>query len=111
MPMLQSAFMADLTATLLPRLTSRTVPGLTLWPEAVPPAYDGYSIANLPSSICAWLGAPPFGMGPLARELTEPLGGDIRRVVVILLDALGYLRFQSQLREPGSPWEELHRNG
>ena len=103
--------MPDLTHELLPRLAGRTLPGLGLWPEAVLPDYGGYSIANLTASLAAWLGTPPFGTTPLAAELTEPLGPDVRRVVVVLMDALGYLRFENQLREPGSPWVRLWQAG
>ncbi|MBI4768952.1 MAG: alkaline phosphatase family protein [Chloroflexi bacterium] len=103
--------MTDLTDSLLPRLTSRALPGLTLWPQAVPPHYGGYSIANLPSSLAAWLRTPAFGMGPLAPELTAPLGPDVRRVVVLLLDAMGLLRFRDQLRAPGSVWARLGAAG
>jgi len=103
--------MPDLAEQILPRLTSQTLPGLPLWPGAVLPHYGGYSIANMTASLAAWLGTPPFGTTPLAPELTDPLGPDVRRAVVLLMDSMGYLRFKEQLHEPGSPWARLSQAG
>ncbi len=103
--------MPDLAEQILPRLTSQTLPGLALWPGAVPPHYGGYSIANLTASLAAWLETPPFGTTPLAPELTQPLGPDVRPVVVLIMDSMGYLRFKEQLREPDSAWARLAQAG
>jgi hypothetical protein len=62
---------------------------LSLPPEFLPPDYNGGSIANVPATIAALLQVPFTGLPPLRRPLWQPLGEDIRRVVVITLDALG----------------------
>jgi Type I phosphodiesterase / nucleotide pyrophosphatase len=104
--------MTDLSETLLPRLLARRLPGLpALPPDFVMPDYDGGSIANLPSQVAAWLGAGPFGNGGLHPEWVSVLEGPVTRVVMVLVDALGYERFRSLLAEPGSGWDWLQRRG
>jgi hypothetical protein len=62
---------------------------LSLPPEFLPPDYEGGSIANVPATIAAMLQVPFAGLPPLPGPLWQPLGRDIRRVVLITLDALG----------------------
>jgi len=81
--------MPDLTADLLPDLTSHRLPGLDLGAEFQHPDYAGRSILNLPDSICRWLGAPQLGASPLTEDLAAPLGERYRAVVLVLMDALG----------------------
>ncbi len=57
--------------------------------EFTPPDYAGGSIANVPATLAGLFGVPFAGLPPLRRHLWDPLGTDVRRVVVILLDALG----------------------
>src|SRR5512143_1514923 len=69
--------------------------------DVVWPRYDGYSIANLPATFAAILGAqlPAPALAPLPAELWRDVGRqagrDARRVVFVLIDALGYDRFRS----------------
>ena len=62
---------------------------LLLPPEFLPPAYNGGSIANVPATVAALLQVPFVGLPPLPDPLWQPLGSDIKRVVLITLDALG----------------------
>ena len=102
--------MPDLSELLLPRLLGRRLPGLPPLPaEFVLPDYDGGSIANLPGQVAAWLGVSPFGGGGLHPEWVSALGGPVTRVVMVLVDALGYQRFRGLLAEPGSAWAWLQR--
>ena len=104
--------MPDLTETLLPRLLARRLPGLPPLPaEFVMPDYDGGSIANLPGQVAAWLGAGPFGGGGLHPEWLNGMAGPVTRVVMVLVDALGYQRFRGLLGEPGSAWDWLAQHG
>jgi hypothetical protein len=109
--------MPDLSEALLPRLLARHLPGLpTLPSEFVVPDYDGGSIANLPGQVSAWLGAGPYGSGGLHAEWLHPTGAGgldepVTRVVMVLVDALGYQRFRGLLGEPGSAWDWLARRG
>ena len=63
---------------------------ITLPDEFVLPAYDGGSIANVPATAAAMLGVPFDGLSPLRGEAWRPLGGDVQRVVVLLVDAFGW---------------------
>jgi Type I phosphodiesterase / nucleotide pyrophosphatase len=104
--------MTDLTDTLLPRLLARSLPGLPALPsEFVLPDYEGGSIANLPGQVAAWLEAGPFGGQPLHAEWAQAIGGPVTRVVMVLVDALGYQRFRPLLDEPGSAWHWLQQHG
>jgi hypothetical protein len=62
---------------------------LSLPPDLMPPNYQGETIANIPATVAALLDVPFAGLPPLPEPLWRPLGSDIRRVVVITLDALG----------------------
>jgi hypothetical protein len=81
--------MPDLTEQMLPQLLAGRLPELDLGSGFVYPAYDGTSILNLPSTICRALQVPDFGAPPLKDEITSALmGGEIRRVILILVDAV-----------------------
>jgi hypothetical protein len=54
------------------------------------PQYDGGSIANIAPTVARLLGVPFDGLPPLRDHLWQPVAGDVQRVVVILLDALGW---------------------
>ena len=62
---------------------------LNLPPEFLRPDYDGGSIANVPATVAALLGAPFAGLPPLRDELWRPLTG-VKRVIVLLVDAWGW---------------------
>jgi len=102
--------MTDLTQTLLPRLRAHRLPGLDLGGELIYPNYDGFSILNLPASLCRWLGVPPpDGALPLAAEIMSPLGDDFRCVVFVLMDALALHRMQRWMA--GTFWASLAVDG
>jgi hypothetical protein len=61
--------------------------------EFVMPHYEGLSLANLPATIAALLGADlPGAAPPLPADLWADMAPGVRRVVLVLLDAVGYLR-------------------
>jgi hypothetical protein len=82
--------MPDLTADLLPRLQAHRLPGLDLGEGFLYPNYDGFSLLNIPASLCRLLGAPSFGAQPLADELLKACGGEYQRVILLVVDGLGY---------------------
>jgi hypothetical protein len=82
--------------------------------DVVWPRYDGYSIANLPATFAAILGAqmPAPALPPLPPELWSDLARGARRVVFVLIDALGYRRFLRALEaDAGSLWRPLVGRG
>lgn len=94
----------------------RDMPPLTTrWgAEVVWPRYDGYSIANLPATFAAILGTqmPAPALAPLPTELWRDFRRDVRRVVFVLIDALGYHRFRKALdAEADSGWRPLLERG
>jgi hypothetical protein len=87
-----------------------------LFPSAegwVMPRYDGLSVANLPATIAALLGSElPGALPPLPADLWSDWLPDIRRIVLILLDGLGYNMLTSmQDRGQGSVFSELAEEG
>jgi hypothetical protein len=66
--------------------------------EFLMPHYEGLSIANLSATIAALLGADlPDVLPPLPAALWADMASGVRRVVLVLLDATGYLRFRRLL--------------
>jgi len=109
--------MPDLTPQLLSRLENHNLPGMDLPSDFITPKYDDQSILNIPASICRWMGIPEIGEGLLIPEILSPLGGGartggIRRVILILMDALALHRLQTWIAEGTSPvWRTLMEDG
>jgi hypothetical protein len=104
--------MPDLVAEQLPRLRENRLRGLDLGGNFIYPAYTGQSILNIPGSICQILGAPDFGAGPLHPEVIPPVGEDIRRVILVVMDAIGLQRLQRWMADGMIPiWNELAQAG
>ncbi len=64
--------------------------------EFVWPNYVDGSIANVPATVAALLGVPFKGLPPLRDECWRPLGNDVKRVVVLIVDAMGWNLLQSE---------------
>ncbi len=77
------------------------------------PHYAGLSIANLPATIAALLGTDlPGALPPLPRELWSDWLPGLRRVVLLILDALGYRLLQGmQAAGEGRPFSNLEGAG
>ena len=104
--------MPDLTSKLLPSLQNHQLPGLTLPPGMIAPKYEDQSILNIPDSICHWFGIPEIGEGALTQEILAPLGNGVRRIIVILMDALALHRLQTWMQDGTAPvWENLLTDG
>jgi hypothetical protein len=104
--------MSDITSTVLPRLRSYRIPGLQLDAEFIHPNYTDSSILNLPSTVCLSLGAEPLGAGPLQPELVISPAGNIRRVILVLVDALSLERLQRWMSDGTAPvWQRLTQQG
>ena len=104
--------MPDLTASLLPRLEQHHLPGFDLNAGWIAPKYEDQSILNIPGSICHWMQIPGIGEGALAPEILAPLGNGIRRVILILVDALALHRLQTWMEDGRAPiWSDLLADG
>jgi len=104
--------MPDLTSKLLPRLQTHTLPGLDIGDNVIHPKYADQSILNIPSSVCRWMNVPELGAGPLTPEILSPLGNGIRRVILILMDALALHRLQGWMSDGTAPiWQSLVDDG
>jgi len=104
--------MPDLTAEILPRLTAHRLPGLDLGDKFIHPNYEDYSILNLPGSVCRLMGVPEMSASPLAEELLAPLGDGFQRVIVVLVDALSFLRLRKWMMDGTAPvWGRLAEEG
>jgi hypothetical protein len=104
--------MPDSTETQLKTLSQHHLPGLNLDGGFIHPNYQGHSILNIPSSICQLLGAARLGAGPLADEYLDPIGDDIQRVVLVLMDALALHRLKDWMQSGASAiWSQLAEAG
>lgn len=107
--------MSDLTSTLLPRLKSHRLSGFDLGDEFIYPHYQGGSILNVAATICDLFAIPGIGAPPLMDEITTPLKAlipDIKRIVLVLMDALALHRFQRWLAQGSAPlWSDLLEQG
>ncbi len=80
--------------------------------DVIWPRYDGYSIANLPATFAAILGAHIPGLPSLPADLWRDLAHDVRRIVFVLIDALGYRRFLRAIEaDTDSLWRPLIERG
>jgi len=95
----------------LRRRSTRAVWPEELNPEFIEPRYDGYSIANVPATVAALLGGALPGIPPLDRLYWADLAGGVRKVVILLLDAMGYLRLREVLDSPQCVWNRLAQRG
>ncbi|MDY7042050.1 MAG: alkaline phosphatase family protein [Chloroflexota bacterium] len=102
------AIEAELRQKQLPALAGRLPPG-----EFVLPDYDGLCLANIPATIAALLGAElPGACPPLRPELWRGWADGVRRVIFILVDALGYLQLRKAMARGDAPaWNRLAERG
>ena len=86
--------------------------------EFILPQYGGYSIANLARTIVSLLGKEQeetlaqAGLEPaLPGNAWEHLAGGVRTVIVVVLDAVGYLGFKRLLEREETGFGQLVENG
>jgi hypothetical protein len=91
-----------------PALAGRLPPG-----EFVLPDYDGLSLANVPATVAALLsGELPGACPPLRSELWRGWADGVRRVILLLVDALGYLQLREAMARGDVPaWNRLAERG
>jgi hypothetical protein len=87
----------EVERTLLSRQLPDLLPSDERW---VLPHYDGLSIANIPATIAALMGGDlPDALPCLPNDLWTDWGPGLRRIVLVVLDALGYRALQRMLAE------------
>ncbi len=74
-----------------------SLPAEFTWPQ-----YDGRAIANVPATVADILHVPFNGLPPLAADLWQPLGGGVKRVVLIVLDGFGWNLLQEEAANLGA---------
>lgn len=95
-------------------ILGRQMPGLIPPDQGwVLPHYDGLSTANLPATVAALLGSDlPNALPGLPRELWEGWTPGLRRVVLVILDAMGYRMLQAMwARGEGQAFSDLAEAG
>jgi hypothetical protein len=71
---------------------------LDLGADVVLPAYDGFSLLNLPGSICKWFGVEAPRPPLIVPELNAMAEG-ISQIAIVLVDALSFTRFRAWLED------------
>jgi len=104
----------NLTRELLPLLESHRLDGLDAGPGAVYPFYAGYCLANLPASICYWLGIPTFGAQPLDRRLLDLWRQPFQNVMLLVVDGMGLNMLEealclAEVDSRFAVWDEIAR--
>ncbi len=87
--------MSNQVAELLPRLQAQRLPGLETGNGMLLPDYSATTLANLPASICRWLGADPLGCPPLAPQWRQLAASEhYQHVILLVVDGLGLNLFK-----------------
>jgi len=82
--------MTDLSPEILSRIDQHQLDTLPIGGDMTLPFYEGLSLVNIPGTITRLLGASDFGKPPLDETITSHLGGPYEKVILLLVDALGY---------------------
>lgn len=98
--------MPNRVAELLPRLEAQRLPGLETGNSCLLPDYSGTTLANLPASICRWLGVDPLGRPALPAEWLRLAASErYQHVILLVVDGLGlslFKRFYNS--DPWASW-------
>ncbi len=88
--------------------TMKELPAPFVWPR-----YEGLSVGNVPATIAHLLGADLPGMlPPLRPDLLGDLADGVRRVIMVILDGLGWEQLHWMLnRDPHLAFGELAARG
>ncbi len=99
--------MPDLSEHFLQQIYAHQMSGIPAGERSVFPAYDGFSNANLPASICQRLDIPAPSNGSLDGAYLAPFQKRYRQVVLLLVDGLGLTLFRQHAgEEPWKTWIE-----
>ncbi len=93
--------MADLAHEIKSQIIQHRTGSLDLGDGMVHPYYDGFSLVNIPGTVAHLLDAGDFGRQPLDNLILDRLGGPFQKVIVLLVDALGYRLVDRLMAEQG----------
>lgn len=98
------------------RLRARALPGLSQQVSSdgfVMPSYDGWGIANIPATVAGLFGGDlPAACPPLQQELWSGWADSLQRIVLVVVDALGYLQLRAAMAsDEGLVFHELAEAG
>ncbi len=103
--------MPDYADLVLPALQNQRTPALQGQTDLLLPSYDGLGLANLPATISTWLGGPKLPCGPLGEVITSKFQNQYKRVVLLLVDALGYSMLKRYMQAGKAEfWQEMLPN-
>jgi hypothetical protein len=91
--------MKKLLPDLLARIEQHQLKGLDLGPDSIYPFYSGLSLANIPDSICRWLGVPDFAEQPFVSEILDQFPQQFKHVILLVVDGMGLNTLQAVLEQ------------
>jgi predicted AlkP superfamily pyrophosphatase or phosphodiesterase len=106
----------SLISDILPLLESHRLPNWPFGNEFICPHYTGYSLYNLPASVCHWLDAPLSNSSPLNKELLDAPKSSIKHIIQIVMDGLGldwflnYLQSGRKYLNGVNAWNDILNN-
>ncbi|HSF83321.1 MAG TPA: alkaline phosphatase family protein [Anaerolineales bacterium] len=104
--------MPDFANEQIRQLQEFRLPGLDLGDEFIYPQYNGRSILNIPATVCRLLEIPEMGARSVDQGPLYNLGEDVRRVILVLMDALALHRLQRWMNDQtASIWNTLVQGG
>jgi len=97
-------------------LMEHCIPGIPKYPCQVHPHYAGFSIANVPASVCRWLNCPAPVENPLDNSIHSQLDLNWQAVILLLVDGLNlrlFQRFANGALDKGlhRDWPEILNDG
>lgn len=84
---------------ILDTIISQEKPTFLAGKDVVIPAYDGFSIANLPGCISRLLGCPLKGSPPFASIIMDQFKKEFEHVILLLVDGLNLSVFDQFYKE------------
>jgi predicted AlkP superfamily pyrophosphatase or phosphodiesterase len=97
--------MPNLTSSILQQIKKKNHDDFLSDGDFIFPQYQGLSILNIPPSLGELFNFSGFSAPTLAPEIMGSIGGKTQNIILILLDALAFHRFNRWLEEdPGLVW-------
>ncbi len=84
----------EIFQSILEKIEKHRIHSLPEITDSIHPYYQGFSIANLPSSISRWLGIPDIGYSPLDPLISNHFQNEYQNVIFLLVDGLGLNLFE-----------------